>query len=69
MHADNDPGGGAMRRAFLKGMALGAVGWREALAAEAPGEKARLSVSDSVTGVVVAHESLWMGAIGGRPGW
>jgi L-alanine-DL-glutamate epimerase-like enolase superfamily enzyme len=30
-----------MRRAFLKGLALGSVAWREALAAEAPGEKAR----------------------------
>ena len=30
-----------MRRAFLKGLALGSVAWRDALAAEAPGEKAR----------------------------
>jgi L-rhamnonate dehydratase len=30
-----------MRRAFLKGLALGSVAWREALAAEAPGERAR----------------------------
>ena len=30
-----------MRRAFLKGLALGSVAWREALAAEAPGEKVR----------------------------
>jgi L-alanine-DL-glutamate epimerase-like enolase superfamily enzyme len=30
-----------MRRAFLKGLALGSVAWREALAPEAPGEKAR----------------------------
>jgi hypothetical protein len=30
-----------MRRAFLKGLALGSVAWREALAAEAPGEKDR----------------------------
>jgi len=30
-----------MRRAFLKGLALGSVAWRDALAAEVPGEKAR----------------------------
>ena len=30
-----------MRRAFLKGLALGGFAWREALAAEAPGEKDR----------------------------
>ncbi|HEX9189083.1 MAG TPA: mandelate racemase, partial [Vicinamibacteria bacterium] len=30
-----------MRRAFLKGLALGSVAWREAVAAEAPGERSR----------------------------
>ena len=30
-----------MRRTFLKGLALGSVAWRDALAAEAPGENAR----------------------------
>ena len=32
-----------MRRAFLKGLALGSVAWREALAAEAPGEKTAIA--------------------------
>jgi len=37
-----------MRRAFLKGLALGSVAWRDALAAEAPGEKTRQVASVEV---------------------